>query len=172
MPPRTSADVITQIRTMMTRVTDPEIVRQLQNLLDALNSSSIEAETAALAMEGLIRVYNDATDATRTLELGTERLIKTLLGVEQRTDGNVVDYVDGAQGLNYEWEGAAETTKSRRRAGLEIIRGIFIRNESTTAADIVYVAFDQTATTSTGIAIPGASANAGPNEFYSNWPLE
>ena len=103
MPPRTSADVITQIRTMMTRVTDPEIVRQLQNLLDALNSSSIEAETAALAMEGLIRVYNDATDATRTLELGTERLIKTLLGVEQRTDGLFAGFtrmVAGTEGLD------------------------------------------------------------------------
>jgi len=92
--------------------------------------------------------------------------------VEQRADGNVVDYVDGAQGLNYEWEGTAETTKSRRRAGLEVIRGIFIRNESTTAADIVYVALDQTATTATGISIPGAAANAGPNEFYSQWPLD
>ena len=91
--------------------------------------------------------------------------------VEQRADGNVVDYVDGAQGLNYEWEGTAETTKSRRRAGLEIIRGIFIRNESTTVADIVYVAFDQTATSTTGIAVPGAATTANA-EFYSNWPLD
>jgi len=91
--------------------------------------------------------------------------------VEQRADGNVVDYVDGAQGLNYEWEGTAETTKSRRRAGLEIIRGIFIRNESTTVADIVYVAFDQTATSTTGIAVPGAGTGSNA-EFYSNWPLD
>ncbi len=91
--------------------------------------------------------------------------------VEQRADGNVVDYVDGAQGLNYEWEGAAETTKSRRRAGLEVIRGIFIRNESTTVADIVYVAFDQTATSTTGIAVPGAGTGSNA-EFYSQWPLD
>lgn len=91
--------------------------------------------------------------------------------VEQRADGNVVDYVDGAQGINYEWEGTAETTKSRRRAGLEVIRGIFIRNESTTVADIIYVAFDQTATSTTGIAVPGAAATANA-EFYSNWPLD
>ena len=87
--------------------------------------------------------------------------------VEQRfSDGNYAAYVDGAQGLNYEWEGTADLSQSRRRAGLSVIRGIKVRNESSTAGDIVYVGLDCDASATTGIPVLGGDT------FETNWPLD
>ena len=85
---------------------------------------------------------------------------------EVRDDTTAVStYVDGDSGLNYEWTGAANASTSRKRAGITIIRGITIKNESSTANEIVYVAFDTTATASTGIPVLAAGT------FDNTWPL-
>ena len=87
--------------------------------------------------------------------------------VEQRVgDSNYAAYVDGAQGLNYEWEDTADLSPSRRRAGLEVIRGIKLRNESSTAGDIIYIGLDCDASATTGIPVLGGDT------FETNWPID
>tara|TARA_B100000749_G_scaffold275821_2_gene262077 strand:- start:428 stop:1348 length:921 start_codon:yes stop_codon:yes gene_type:complete len=88
------------------------------------------------------------------------------IGFELREDTTTVStYVDGASGINYEWTGTANASTSRKRADMTIIRGVTIKNESGTAAEIVYVALDTTATTTTGIPV-GAGET-----FENSWPL-
>ena len=86
---------------------------------------------------------------------------------EGREDTTAVStYVDGATGINYEWTGTANASTSIKRPDMTVIKGIYVKNQSGTAADIVYVAFNTTATSSTGIPVRGGE------EFYSNWPLD
>ena len=86
---------------------------------------------------------------------------------EVREDTNAVStYVDGALGLNYEWSGTADTSTSRKRPGMVVIRGIQIKNESGTAAEIVYVAFDTTASATTGIPVLAGAT------YESNFPVD
>ena len=87
--------------------------------------------------------------------------------VEQRFgDSNYADYVDGAQGINYEWDGTADLSPSKRRAGLSVIRGLTVRNESTTLGDIIYIGLDVDASATTGIPV------AGGDIFSTNWPID
>jgi len=75
---------------------------------------------------------------------------------EVRDDSTAVStYVDGDSGLNYEWTGTASASTSIKKPGLALIKGITLKNESGTEADIVYVAFDTIASTTTGIAVLG-----------------
>ena len=88
------------------------------------------------------------------------------IGFEKREDTTAVStYVDGASGINYEWTGTANASTSRKRADMTIIRGVTIKNESSTANEIVYLAFDTTASTSTGIPILAGGT------FDNTWPL-
>ena len=85
---------------------------------------------------------------------------------EAREDTIAVStYVDGSVGLNYSWTGTANASTSIKRPELTVIKGIQIKNESGTSAEIVYVAFDQTASTTTGIAVLAGAT------FETNWPL-
>ena len=87
--------------------------------------------------------------------------------VEQRIgDDNIPDYVDGAQGLNYEWIGAANASTSKRRAGLSVLRGFKFVNDSDTAADIIYVGLDCDASATTGIPVHGGET------FETHWPID
>jgi hypothetical protein len=86
---------------------------------------------------------------------------------EVREDTNAVStYVDGALGLNYEWSGAVDASTSRKRPAMSVIRGIQIKNESGTSAEIVYVAFDTTASSSTGIPVLAGAT------YESNFPVD
>ena len=86
---------------------------------------------------------------------------------EVREDTNAVStYVDGALGLNYEWSGTADTSTSRKRPGMSVIRGVQIKNESSTAAEIIYVAFDATASATTGIPVLAGAT------YESNFPVD
>jgi len=85
---------------------------------------------------------------------------------EVREDAAVVStYVDGDVGLNYDWTGAANASTSKKRTDMTVIRGITIKNESGTSAEIVYVAFDATATSTTGIPVLAGGT------FENTWPL-
>jgi len=85
---------------------------------------------------------------------------------EVREDTTAVStYLDGDNGINYEWTGTANASTSLKKPGLALIKGIFLKNESGTAADIVYVAFDTIATSATGIPILGGGT------LDTNWPL-
>ena len=78
----------------------------------------------------------------------------------------VSDYIDGNQGIGYEWTGVANNSSSYRRMGMTTMRGIQIRNESGTSAEIVFVSFDCTATATTGIPVIAGQT------FESIWPLD
>ena len=86
---------------------------------------------------------------------------------EVREDTTAVStYVDGNQGINYEWTGTANLSTSLKRSDMTVLRGIQIKNESGTSAEIVYMAFDCTATATTGIPILAGET------FETNYPLD
>ena len=92
---------------------------------------------------------------------------------EVREDTNAVStYLDGATGINYEWTGTANASTSIKKPDMSVIRGIYIRNESPTAAESVYVAFDTTATSTTGIAVLPNHSDFATSVFESNFPLD
>lgn len=84
--------------------------------------------------------------------------------VEVRRDSTIPIYVDGAQGINYEWIGAANASASKRRAGMTAIRGLRLKNDDNSIA--VYVAFDQTASATTGFQIAAGEV------FETVWPID
>ena len=87
--------------------------------------------------------------------------------VEVRTDtASVSSYVDGASGIGYAWTGNANASTSIKRPDMSVIRGVKITNESGTSAEIVYVAFDTTASATTGIPILAGAT------LETNWPLD
>jgi hypothetical protein len=91
---------------------------------------------------------------------------------EVREDTTAVStYLDGATGVNYEWSGTADASTSRKRPGITVIKGIKITNESDTSGDILYLAFDQTATSSTGVPILPLVATSSQGVFETNFPL-
>ena len=65
--------------------------------------------------------------------------------VELQNGGFVTDYCDGSLGVNYEWDGVAHASRSRRRGGLVAIRGFFLRSSHD-----AFVSFDVTASATTG----------------------
>ena len=84
--------------------------------------------------------------------------------VELRKDSSIADYVDGAQGVNYEWTGIANASESKRRPGMAVIRGLRLKNDH--ASIVVYVAFDQTASATTGFQIAAGEV------FETTWPID
>tara|TARA_R110000824_G_scaffold73431_3_gene187048 strand:+ start:1037 stop:1969 length:933 start_codon:yes stop_codon:yes gene_type:complete len=79
---------------------------------------------------------------------------------------DVSTYVDGASGIGYEWTGTANASTSIKKPGTSVIRGITIKNESSSGAEIVYVAFDTTASATTGIAVLAGAT------FETNYPID
>ena len=83
---------------------------------------------------------------------------KIMFEVRQDTTA-VSTYLDGNQtggeGPLYEWTGTANASTSIKKPSLTTIKGFQFKNQSGTAADIIYVAFDQTATSANGIPIYG-----------------
>jgi len=84
--------------------------------------------------------------------------------VEERRDGQVADYVDGSQGINYSWDATADASVSKRRADVSVIRGLRLKNDD--GSNPVYIAFDTTATTTTGIKVVGGEI------FETNFPID
>ena len=84
--------------------------------------------------------------------------------VEVRQDSTIPDYVDGSQGINYEWVGTANASESKRRAGMSVMRGLRLKNDHASIA--VYVAFDQTASSTTGFQIAAGEV------FETVWPVD
>ena len=120
-------------------------------------SYSVAGSTTAAAY----RVYV-VSAANHNIDWYTDKIM-----FEVREDTNAVStYVDGASGLNYEWSGTANASTSRKRPAMSVIRGIQIKNESGTSAEIVYVAFDATASSSTGIPVLAGAT------YESNFPVD
>tara|TARA_R110000824_G_scaffold74443_4_gene189232 strand:- start:305 stop:1231 length:927 start_codon:yes stop_codon:yes gene_type:complete len=77
----------------------------------------------------------------------------------------VSTYVDGSVGLNYMWSGTENASTSFKRPGMTMMKGITLKNESGTGAEIVYVAFDTVATATNGIPILAGGT------LENTWPL-
>ena len=120
-------------------------------------SYTIPGSTAAASY----RVYV-VSAAQHNIDWYTDKIM-----FEVREDTNAVStYVDGALGLNYEWSGTADASTSRKRPAMSGIRGIQIKNESSSAGEIVYVAFDVTASSTTGIPVLAGAT------YESNFPVD
>ena len=150
---------------------DAEIAIQDSSGADLIAGTSVSLSTAFQAINVKYRLP-DQGDATYRVIVRSKtqhniNFYVDKIHVEQRIgDSNIPDYVDGAQGLNYEWTGTANASTSIRRAGLSVIRGIKIVNESATAADIIYVGLDCDASATTGIPVLGGQS------FETNWPID
>ena len=90
---------------------------------------------------------------------------KIMFEVREDT-ATVSTYVDGASGIGYEWTGTANASTSIKKPGMSVIRGITIKNESSSSGEIVYVAFDTTASSSTGIAVLAGAT------YETNYPID
>lgn len=84
--------------------------------------------------------------------------------VEQRRDGTVQNYVDGSQGVNYEWFGTADLSPSKRRPGISVVRGFKLKNGH--GSQTVNIALDVTASTTTGVLLKAGDTWEPP------WPLD
>ena len=74
--------------------------------------------------------------------------------VEIREDGpNVSTYVDGDNGPDHFWASTQDASTSFRKAGMTLIKGLVLKNNSSDAAEIVYVSFDSTASATNGISV-------------------
>lgn len=150
---------------------DAEIVIQNSSGTDIATGTSVSLSTDFQQISAKYRLP-DQGDATYRVMVRTKtqhniNFYVDKIHVEQRIgDSNIPDYVDGAQGLNYEWTGTANASTSIRRAGLSVIRGIKVVNESSTAADIVYVGLDCDASATTGIPVLGGQS------YETNWPID
>ena len=150
---------------------DAELVIQDSDGDDLVASTSISLSAAFQAMNVKYRLPDQGSATYRIMiRSKTQHNIDFYVDkihAEQRIgDSNIPTYVDGAQGLNYEWVGTANASISRRRAGLSVIRGIKLRNESSTAGDIIYIGLDCDASATTGIPVLGGDT------FETNWPID
>ena len=118
---------------------------------------SIAGSTAAAAYR-----LSVTTTAKHNIDFYVDKIM-----FEVREDTTAVStYVDGDSGLNYSWTGTANASTSRKHPDMTVIKGIQIKNESSDAAEIIYVAFDQTASSSTGIAVLAGAT------YETNWPID
>jgi len=88
--------------------------------------------------------------------------------VEQRRDGNLSDYVDGAQGVNYEWMGTANLSESKRRPGISAVRGFKLKNGHGSQTANISIDTDATAA---GASSTGILLKAGET-IETNWPID
>ena len=92
--------------------------------------------------------------------------------VEGNTTGVANTYVDGAvdrtsSGQHYEWIGTANASASRVRAGIRVIRGLRIKNDS---ANPLYVGIDTDLTT-TNLKVEGIQVLQ-DETFETNFPID
>tara|TARA_R110000824_G_scaffold373256_1_gene563668 strand:- start:900 stop:1910 length:1011 start_codon:yes stop_codon:yes gene_type:complete len=131
---------------------------------------SVPQSTAAAAY----RVYVVTATTTHAIDWYTDKIMVEL----REDDATVETYLDGDVDQNCEWQGTTGASPSIRKPTMGMIRGIQIRNESLTAAELVYVSFDSVATvpadltvTSTGVAVLPNHSNFATSVFESTYPL-
>jgi len=142
--------------------------------LASSGSSSLATSWTAINTQYTIPANTDAatyrlyvvTQAQHNIDWYTDKIM-----FEVREDTTAVStYLDGnqtgAEGSLYEWTGTTNLSTSIKKPSLTSIRGFQFKNQSATAADIIYLAFDTTATSSNGIPIYGGQT------LESNFPLD
>lgn len=78
-----------QIRKAREAITDEEALKLLQDQQDILDQMPEKAKAVADAVRSITKAQRELADSSKTLEAGTERLIKTLTGVTKNADGLV-----------------------------------------------------------------------------------
>ena len=131
------------------------------NLATSFTRITASYRVPALTTAAQYRLYV-TTGANHNIDFYIDKLM-----FEVREDvTDISTYVDGNQGINYEWTGTANASTSIKRPAMSKIRGIKITNESGTAAEVIYVALDTTATATTGIPVLAGAT------LETNWPLD
>jgi len=142
--------------------------------LASSGSSSLDTSWVAINTQYTIPANTDAatyrlyvvTQAQHNIDWYTDKIM-----FEVREDTTAVStYLDGNQtggeGSLYEWTGTTNLSTSIKKPAMSVIRGFQFKNQSGTAADIIYIAFDTTATASNGIPIYGGQT------LETNFPLD
>ena len=129
-------------------------------------ATSFRRLTAQYSIAGSTAAATYRLSVTTTAQHNIDFYIDKIM-FEVREDTTAVStYVDGDSGLNYSWTGTANASTSRKHPDMTVIKGIQIKNESSDAAEIIYVAFDQTASSPTGIAVLAGAT------YETNWPID
>jgi len=108
------------LKKAMAEWSDPEVHKQLQEYEDILERFPEKADMVAKAVGRINKEMREAADASRSLERGTERLIRSLTGVEKSADGvaagfaRMVDEAD--KGKKIEAMGKALRTMGKEMA--------------------------------------------------------
>jgi len=131
--------------------------------LASSGSSSLATSWTAINTQYTIPANTDAasyrlyvvTQAQHNINFYVDKIM-----FEVREDTTAVStYLDGnqtsAEGNLYEWTGTTNLSTSIKKPTMSVIRGVQFTNRSGTAADIIYLAFDKTATSANGIPIYG-----------------
>jgi len=142
--------------------------------LASSGSSSLDTSWVAINTQYTIPANTDAasyrlyvvTPAQHNINFYIDKIM-----FEVREDTTAVStYLDGnqtgAEGSLYEWTGTTNLSTSIKKPAMSVIRGFQFKNQSGTAADIIYIAFDTTATASNGIPIYGGQT------LDTNFPLD
>ena len=77
------------LKKAMAEWSDPEVHKQLQEYEDILERFPEKADMVAKAVGRINKEQRELADSTKSLERSTERLIRSLTGVEQQADGVV-----------------------------------------------------------------------------------
>jgi hypothetical protein len=152
-----------------------EIMDSSGSILATSGSDDLAASWRRLTAQYTVAPLTDAATYRLSLTTTAQHNIdfyadKIMFEVREDTTA-VSTYVDGDFGMNHEWDGTANASTSRKRPGIQIIKGIKITNESTTSGDILYLAFDHTASSSTGIPILPKIATSSEGVFETYVPL-
>lgn len=93
------------------------------------------------------RIYFETSTAAHATEFFVDDFM-----LEHKMASSPAAYVDGSLGVNYDWQGTANASQSRRRKGVQVVRGWDLHFTLDT-----YVAFDQTASSTTGVFCPAGT---------------
>ena len=92
MTPEEIAKLSEKLEKSLASATDPKYRDALKMLSERLEKNGADAEAVATSYGALKRAQDELADSTKSLERGTERLIRSLTGVEQQADGVVASF--------------------------------------------------------------------------------
>ena len=133
-----------------------------------LTSTFVRINVKADVLRGAPKTFRCAIVAGSAWALNSKPYYVDAIQVENRLDGQITDYIDGAQaatagGATYEWSSTAHLSTSKRRKGINRIRGFKLKNDH--GSQDLYIAIDDTATTSSIHLKTGET-------IETNWPID
>ena len=133
-------------------------------------SSNLATSFTRLTANYAVAGSTDATTyrlyLTSTAQHNIDFYVDKIMFEVREDTAAVSTYIDGSLGANYKWSGTENLSTSLKKPDMETIRGIKITNESSSAGEIVYVAFDSTATSTNGIPVLAGAT------LETNYPID